>query len=83
MIMHRRFHPNDDVDRLYIKVHGRCLISKEHCVRGGKNSLGLYVVTSVESVFIVFTYQEHFTQKPQTVKVNSSDRLLWNLRISG
>ena len=52
MTMYGAFHPKSDVDRLYLQRHGggRGLISIEHCVRGEENSLGLYVMNSVEKL---------------------------------
>ena len=50
--MYGGLHPNNDVDRLYVKRKegGRGLISVEQCIREEENSLGFYVANSEENL---------------------------------
>ena len=50
--MYGALNPKSDVDRLYIKRKGggKGLISVEHCIREGENSLRFYVTNSEEKL---------------------------------
>ena len=52
MTMYGGLHSKRDVDRLYVKREegGRGLISVEHCIREGENSLEFYVANSKENL---------------------------------
>ena len=54
MTMNKKFHPQSDIDQLYVpwSKGGRGLIDCKTCVITDENSLGWYVKNHVEPLFV-------------------------------